>query len=40
MAKSNIRKSTDADVETIRRWLEEEESQDIEGNFLCNWTSA
>lgn len=37
MTKSNIRKSTDADVEAIRRWLAEEKSQDIEGNFLCNW---
>ena len=37
MTESNIRKSADADIKAIRRWLEQEESQGTEGNFLCNW---
>jgi N-acetylglutamate synthase-like GNAT family acetyltransferase len=37
MTESNIRKSTDADIKAIRQWLAQEESQEIDGNFLCNW---
>jgi GNAT superfamily N-acetyltransferase len=29
--------ATDADIERVRKWLEEEEQLKVHGNFLCNW---
>ncbi|CCK81211.1 GNAT family N-acetyltransferase [Desulfobacula toluolica] len=32
-----IRWSTDEDMPRIHEWLQEEKSQGVHGNFLCNW---
>lgn len=34
--RSSIRRSTDQDFATIRRWLEDEDARGLPGNFLCN----
>jgi len=36
--RSSIRHSTRDDLEAIRAWLLEEESNNVPGNFLCNWS--
>src|SRR5689334_21963333 len=35
--KSQIRKSTDADLIAIRNWLVDQNAKNIPGSFLCNW---
>lgn len=37
--RSSIRRSTHTDLEAIRRWLHQEEESNVDGNFLCNWST-
>jgi GNAT superfamily N-acetyltransferase len=35
--RSSIRRSTDDDLKAIHKWIIEEDTRDVQGNFLCNW---
>jgi len=36
--RSSIRQSTSSDLAAIHDWLIEEKAQNVDGNFLCNWS--
>ena len=36
--RSTIRRSTNADIAAIYVWLVEQDSRDVPGTFICNWT--